>query len=177
MVDRAGLEGAKSLLHFVEAVGVAKENCEIKPGATAGVTGRDGDAVVALCAARIVVLRSDPGETPVRHRGIERQERLRLLAGFVLAAADDGWRFDIEFSEIGPRLPILWIEFNGALEGYANFLCQSGRRDESSTARLLSISATQPEMVAAVPRIEVAGAFTSGDTAVPLLNHEIRAAQ
>ena len=145
----------RACFHFVETVGAEKEVGQIKPGAGSGVTGGDGGAIFALGFGWVFVFFSDVGQNPVRHGGIERGNRVGLSVGFVLAAADDAGRVEIELGQIDAGFPALGIQFDGALELDANFLGQAGGGEDADAGGFFSVGASEPEMIKALLRIEL----------------------
>ena len=120
------------------------------------MTGCDRGAIFALGAGGVFFFLGDAGQDPVRHRRIERQQRVRLRAGFVFASADDGRGLEIKLSQIGAGFPVLRIQFDGAFKRGADLFRQAGGRKKSGAVGLLSVNAAQPEMVKAFLRIEIA---------------------
>ena len=165
------------MFHLIETTGVTQENCEVKPCASSRVAGSDRRAILALGAGRILVFFGQAGRDPVRHRWIQRHNGIGLRLSFVFAAADHTGSLNVELREIGAGLPALWVELHGALERHSNFLGQACRGEKSNTVRFFSVNAAEPKMIEAFLRIEISGAFTRCDAAVPLVDHEVGAAE
>src|SRR6266571_927282 len=141
------------------------------------MTGGDIGAIFSLSDGGVLFLDGDSGEHPVRYGRGESHQSIGLSARFIFASADNTRRFQIEFRQIGASFPTLRIQFHGAFKGGANLLGESRRGKKSRAVSLLSINATEPEIVKALLRIEVARALAGSNAPVPLLNHEVRAAK
>src|SRR5207245_10880585 len=167
----------QGLLHVLKLVYVLVEERPVQSCVGIAFTVLDSSVVFLLRIGPVLFLLGDSPVSVVSLSLRKRTKRGGLCAGFILSPADDPWRIQIEFGEIGSRLYTSWIQLNSAFEFTSHLTCQACGRERIDPVSFFAVSASQPEMVVTTVRCQRHGFLASGNGVVPVRQREIGTAK
>src|SRR6266849_8918723 len=150
---------------------------EVQPRFRVTLAEVDVLAIFPLGGGGILFLFGDAGVDPMLAARVHGSDELRLLAGLLLAPADDSGRCDIELSQVESCFNVFRIQLPSTFELSPRFSGQARRAKEICPIGLFAVNAPQPKMVTAVALIERDRFSAGGFRTIPLFEREVSAAK
>ena len=127
--------------------------------------------------AAIFLLFGDARINPVFAGRVQGGNGLRLLAGFLLSAADNAGRCQIEFGQIEPGVHVFRIQLHGALKFSANFSGQTGAAIKFARSAFSPYTRPSQRWKRLLSGSSAAAFLQEDSRAIPIFEREISAAK